>query len=344
MRKRPPLINELLIQGKDFTNQLKEHLEKPIPSSSAADDETRRSLLLCEPSLLVDKILSSYEKALSLLHLHNNNNNITTIISSHQLSPPFSSSSNSSGAPGHDEIPTTHHHHNINPSCNTNIFKKRKTKGISKYGSEQVVMKKKVCTAEGGDGYSWRKYGQKDILGAHHPRAYYRCTHRNVQGCLATKQIQRSDEDASVFEVTYKGRHTCLTQPSKALLSEKNLNQQEEEDDSKPTHKMFIERVFSFKANNKSEEKGLVPNNSFSFASTPIETEKLEKLFHLGCDPVTFHYDVNLQNLDSDVSAEMMKSTPINSSTNSPLVVDWEFSLDREDFDGNFYFATEMFT
>lgn len=40
-------------------------------------------------------------------------------------------------------------------------------------------------------------------------RGYYRCTLRHVQGCLATKQVQRSDEDPTIFEVTYRGRHTC---------------------------------------------------------------------------------------------------------------------------------------
>ncbi|GER34332.1 WRKY transcription factor [Striga asiatica] len=38
---------------------------------------------------------------------------------------------------------------------------------------------------------------------------YYRCTHRNGQGCLATKQVQRSDEDPTVFEITYRRKHTC---------------------------------------------------------------------------------------------------------------------------------------
>ncbi|MBA0689903.1 hypothetical protein Goari_007609, partial [Gossypium aridum] len=38
---------------------------------------------------------------------------------------------------------------------------------------------------------------------------YYRCTHRNVQGCLATKQVQRSDDDPTIFDVAYRGRHTC---------------------------------------------------------------------------------------------------------------------------------------
>ncbi|XP_062228111.1 transcription factor WRKY19-like [Phragmites australis] len=59
------------------------------------------------------------------------------------------------------------------------------------------------------DGFSWRKYGQKDILGAKYPRGYYRCTYRATQGCPATKQVQRSDSDMCVFDVTYQGAHTC---------------------------------------------------------------------------------------------------------------------------------------
>ncbi|KAM0847620.1 hypothetical protein ACQ4PT_054900 [Festuca glaucescens] len=59
------------------------------------------------------------------------------------------------------------------------------------------------------DGLSWRKYGQKDILGARFPRGYYRCTYRNAKGCPATKHVQRSDADLAVFNVTYQGAHTC---------------------------------------------------------------------------------------------------------------------------------------
>ncbi|WOK97937.1 putative WRKY transcription factor 53 [Canna indica] len=85
------------------------------------------------------------------------------------------------------------------------------------------------------DGYSWRKYGQKDILGANHPRAYYRCTHRHTRGCPATKQVQRSDDDPAVFEVTYHGAHTCLErqqaspqQQQQSLSSEVGLKGHEE--------------------------------------------------------------------------------------------------------------------
>ncbi|EOX96984.1 Uncharacterized protein TCM_006103 [Theobroma cacao] len=63
------------------------------------------------------------------------------------------------------------------------------------------------------DGYNWRKYGQKDIRNARFPRAYYRCEHRHSQGCKATKQVQRENEDPTVARVTYYGRHTCTLAP-----------------------------------------------------------------------------------------------------------------------------------
>ncbi|KAL5202082.1 hypothetical protein ABZP36_013034 [Zizania latifolia] len=61
------------------------------------------------------------------------------------------------------------------------------------------------------DGYTWRKYGQKDILGSKYPRSYYRCTHKNYYGCEAKKKVQRRDDDRFTYEVTYCGSHSCLT-------------------------------------------------------------------------------------------------------------------------------------
>jgi hypothetical protein len=40
-------------------------------------------------------------------------------------------------------------------------------------------------------------------------RSYYRCVHR-PQGCNATKQVQRCDEDPTLFDVIYYGTHTCI--------------------------------------------------------------------------------------------------------------------------------------
>ncbi|MCO5608151.1 hypothetical protein L7F22_062357 [Adiantum nelumboides] len=59
------------------------------------------------------------------------------------------------------------------------------------------------------DGHTWRKYGQKVIHGALHPRGYYRCTHKADIGCPAIKQVQRCDEEQMLFDVVYKGYHTC---------------------------------------------------------------------------------------------------------------------------------------
>ncbi|XP_077215480.1 WRKY transcription factor 55-like [Tasmannia lanceolata] len=61
------------------------------------------------------------------------------------------------------------------------------------------------------DGYTWRKYGQKEILGSRYPRSYYRCTHRNLYKCEAKKQVQQMSNDTYTFEVTYRNRHTCQT-------------------------------------------------------------------------------------------------------------------------------------
>ncbi|GKU96691.1 hypothetical protein SLEP1_g9900 [Rubroshorea leprosula] len=82
------------------------------------------------------------------------------------------------------------------------------------------------------DGYSWRKYGQKDILGSKYPRGYYRCTHRHSQGCQATKQVQRSNDDPSIFEVIYRGRHTC-EQSSSRLPQQIEAESEEKPEKSK---------------------------------------------------------------------------------------------------------------
>ncbi|KAM0900250.1 hypothetical protein ACQ4PT_020761 [Festuca glaucescens] len=90
-------------------------------------------------------------------------------------------------------------------------FKANKKRKMMEKGNLRL----RVSSAGGGadapedDGYSWRKYGQKEILGSQNRRAYYRCTHQKTQGCAATKQVQRADEDPTLFDVTYHGTHTC---------------------------------------------------------------------------------------------------------------------------------------
>jgi len=61
------------------------------------------------------------------------------------------------------------------------------------------------------DTFSWRKYGQKEILNTKFPRSYFRCTHKYSQGCKATKQVQKLELDPRMFSITYIGNHTCST-------------------------------------------------------------------------------------------------------------------------------------
>ncbi|XP_010516245.1 PREDICTED: WRKY transcription factor 55-like [Camelina sativa] len=78
-------------------------------------------------------------------------------------------------------------------------------------GEEETVLVAAVGRMEipPDDNYTWRKYGQKEILGSTFPRAYYRGTHQKLYKCPAKKQVQRLDEDPYTFRVTYRSSHTC---------------------------------------------------------------------------------------------------------------------------------------
>ncbi|XP_050236058.1 probable WRKY transcription factor 53 [Mercurialis annua] len=281
------LMNELT-QGKELTEQLKNHLN---PSSSP---ETRQ--------FLVDKILSSYEKALSLLDWDAVHRKLITS-ESESLQYPFSDNTSPRSEISDCKFRTQR-----------NVFKKRKTQ---QRWTEQV----KVCSGTGlegptDDGYSWRKYGQKDILGAKFPRGYYRCSHRHTQGCLAIKQVQRSDNEASTFEVTYRGRHTCvqashLDQNQQGILIKtENLDTRKE-----------ISPSFSF-LNERNDFVGTV-------SPTFISPETSESNCYSTCQFDNFGMAYNVQTPESELK-DMI------SLTNSPV---GHFDFSNLDFETNFEFG-----
>uniref|UniRef100_A0ACD5XJB6 Uncharacterized protein n=1 Tax=Avena sativa TaxID=4498 RepID=A0ACD5XJB6_AVESA len=65
------------------------------------------------------------------------------------------------------------------------------------------------------DGHQWRKYGQKLINNAAHPRSYYKCAYKQEQDCRATKTVQQYQEEdggtdaPAMYTVVYYGQHTC---------------------------------------------------------------------------------------------------------------------------------------
>ncbi|KAJ0602501.1 putative transcription factor WRKY family [Helianthus annuus] len=166
------IINEL-IQGKEFAMHLKSIL------SSESSSETKH--------VLIHQIISSYDRALLMVN---------------QGEMPESSVSL-------DESPHSQDFNQPfdNQQEDNDVSKKRKA--MPTWRNQIRISTENGLEGNTDDGYSWRKYGQKDILGSKFPRSYYRCTYRYIHHCMARKQVQRTNEDPTVFEITYKGQHSC---------------------------------------------------------------------------------------------------------------------------------------
>lgn len=100
-------------------------------------------------------------------------------------------------------------------------------------------------------------------------RAYYRCTYRHTQGCLAKKQVQQTDRYQSTFEVIYRGKHTCMQETTRHNGNVDVRNKEVEEECTKPAHKVETQE----KSN---EEENFL---DFSFPTTPVACENMEKRF-----------------------------------------------------------------
>lgn len=335
------LMNIELKQGQELANQLKQQFL----------DTTKTSKETCD--FLLTNILSSYEKALSILKsnalkLEHHSPVVTVLNSPHSFTS--------------DTSPTSQ----ISDDPHKNVFKKRKA--LPQW-SEQV----QVPEGPLADGYSWRKYGQKDILGATFPRAYYRCTYRHSQGCLATKQVQKSDEDSSLVQVTYKGRHTCKqgseSTAGVVLFGKEEKRQRKGSYEPKEEERIQVpklEKIICFGTSLKTEQPGTSMEverlPSFSFPCTIADsvykkdhifseetresnfigssyssyiTPETSECSYLSLSP--YHMDnfgiaQNLQSSESDLTEIL--SAP-NSVTNSPIG-DFDISLDPVDFDPNF--------
>ncbi|KAA8528252.1 hypothetical protein F0562_035497 [Nyssa sinensis] len=345
------LISELT-QGMELTKQLR------IYSNSTSSVETRE--------LLLQRILSSFEKSLLILKWSGS-------VGQSQPLVPTSSKPESSfsvdGSPRSENLERGFKDH----VDHKDVSKKRKL--LPTWTDQVRVWFEDGLEGPIDDGYSWRKYGQKDILGAKYPRSYYRCTYRNVQGCWATKQVQRSDEDPTIFDITYRGKHTCNQAPDTApppaspeKQEPKQINHHNNHQQQQPNELLLNLRTNLRVNTDDLDYKEMT--SSFAFPSTSFEYMKTENqnfpfstltndgimgsfspLFVSPATSESNYFSVspchmnnfggvhNLQHSESDLTDIISANT---SATNSPIV-DLDFSIDPVDLDQNFLFDAPGF-
>lgn len=169
-------------------------------------------------------------------------------------------------------------------------------------------------------------------------RAYYRCTHQYTQNCFAKKLVQRSDEDSTILEITYRGNHTCnkcqelaptgkeepaeIVDEQKILPDAFNLENSEE-----------IFPYFPFPFGNEEIYNFSTENNLMDDISTPFLSPSSESNYF------TFGVGQNMPTSESD-HTEIISGP--NSVTNSPIG-DFNFSLDHLHFDRNIQFDGSEF-
>ncbi|MCD7453908.1 hypothetical protein HAX54_022614 [Datura stramonium] len=168
------LIKELN-RGQEFTHQLREVILE--------NGGTTTSMLAED---LVEKIMDSFCKTLSIINSSNSNELVSQLVPVAAAVLPCRKSREG--------------------SCETYSLKDERECNKKRNISRTSVKETSTLV---DDGHVWRKYGQKQILDAPFPRSYYRCTHKFDQGCRATKQEQRIQANPPRFRTIYQGHHTC---------------------------------------------------------------------------------------------------------------------------------------
>ena len=201
-----------------------------------------------------------------------------------------------------------------------------------------------------------------------------------MQGCLATKQVQRSDEDPAILEVTYKGRHTCTqasqmnktSQPKRKMgLGENQFDNHKKDQPQQEKTEEAQKGIFTFGAGldvkieqETENKKDIFPsfcfvspsigsdNEDYIFADTVMENHFMENFSSPFISPTTSESNLfclspwHLGSIGFGLNVQTPESdlTEIISTptsvTNSPIV-DLDLLLDKEDFDSNFPFETQ---
>uniref|UniRef100_A0A0E0JLX9 WRKY domain-containing protein n=1 Tax=Oryza punctata TaxID=4537 RepID=A0A0E0JLX9_ORYPU len=220
--------------------------------------------------------------------------------------------------------------HGADSRCRANAAgpcKKRKT--LPKW-SKQVRVSSVQDVGPLDDGFSWRKYGQKDILGAKYPRAYFRCTHRHTQGCHASKQVQRADGDPLLFDVVYHGDHTCAQGARSAVVVDGQTAASAEQQQQPPPPPP--------QPAGQPQEQNAV---SVAFTSTAVNGSSLSPFMSPATSDCQVSYELGGGSM---AGVRNVPDVELASKTNSSMGddMDFMFSLDA-DFLDNYKYSSSYF-
>ncbi|GAB4826275.1 WRKY Transcription Factor [Ancistrocladus abbreviatus] len=318
--KRRLIINEL-IQGREIAKQLQTRLimgmaDEPSSSSSPSFHEP-----------LVQQIIISFDKALKVLRSGG--------------AAPVPPGGVAAAKSEESELDFEVQRHKLDGS------KKRKV--LPQWTTEVRVCQGKEQEGPADDGYSWRKYGQKNIFDAKFPRSYYRCTHR-AQGCQARKQVQRTDEDPSLFQVIYRGTH-CCSQPSShnppLVQPTHTINYQQQNQPQKQSQEIYLSFQTGLTVQTNSNNNIIIleqqqqqpPSSSLSFHSSSSSNAMAatNTRYSTMLNDNSFRDQQNVGNLRESVTAAATSAT--DSATPDPGFSFGQigFDLDSVFFDPSFF-------
>ncbi|KAF5177740.1 Wrky transcription factor susiba2 [Thalictrum thalictroides] len=169
------------------------------------DPESKRRCLNFSTEMAYDSV-ANHGQHMESLQAHqsqsqafasaSSNENVTVPETSHQMAP-------STTTPPID-MAASKAHVNIGVDLSASQKKHGADVGVQAIQTDyKVTCPSSTADRLWGDGYNWRKYGQKHIKGSEFPRSYYRCTHPN---CQVKKQSECS-QDGQLTDVVYKGEH-----------------------------------------------------------------------------------------------------------------------------------------
>ncbi|KAI3828789.1 hypothetical protein L1987_02899 [Smallanthus sonchifolius] len=335
------IINEIT-QGMELAKQLKSIL------SSESSLGTKQAL--------IQGIISSYDSALLMVNWGHSGGQTPPLTP--PLAPPVLSQPESSVSI--DESPRSGDFNQTFDYQQDQKGASKKRKAITTWRNQIRISTDNGLEGNTDDGYSWRKYGQKDILGAKFPRSYYRCTYRYIHQCMARKQVQRTDEDPMVFEITYRGQHTCnpATPPSVVPPQSPEKHETEQNNHQLPPPPKSGEMFSNLRENLSvcTSDSDATIKHSFSFPSASFgslenyqQFDFLNELGHSflqGYSPSFISPATSGSNYFTERGSDFqhhddshLSGITTASTTNSPLA----FPADQQDFSPNFPFNSGFF-